>query len=68
MINNSNALYLYSLGNISSNDVINILQKNIAKERKIRNSGDFEFKEVELNFILLKIRIRELFNKIGHFS
>ena len=68
MINNSYALYLYSLGNISSKDVINILQKNIAKERKIRNSGNFEFKEVELNFILLKIRIRELFNKIGHFS
>ena len=68
MINNSNALYLYSLGNISSKNVINILQKNIAKERKIRNSGNFEFKEVELNFIFLKIRIRELFNKIGHFS
>ena len=68
MINNSNALYLYSLCNISSKNVINILQKNIAKERKIRNSGNFEFKEVELNFILLKIRIRELFNKIGHFS
>lgn len=68
MINNSIDLYLYSPGNISSNNMINILLKNIVNERKIGNIGNFEFKAVDLKLILLKIRIRELFNKIGHFS
>ena len=67
-INNSNELYLYSPDNISSKNVINILKKNIINERKIRNIGNFEFRAVDLKLILLKIRIRELFNKIGHFS